>query len=584
LNPIPKSKLAGLINEPALEELAGDRSFARGVGYFRSGAVERLVTRNGRISARVAGTDLYTVKLWQESQRLDWSCTCPMGEQGEFCKHAVATGLAWLAQGKDAGDRVPAELEAIRAYLENSNKQALVEMLLDCAADDDDLAAQLLLAAQRHGVSAPAAVRDAIRKAFAARDFIDYYAMPGVVAGARAIPEMLREILKQGDARTALELAANALARGLRLLEIGDDSDGMLGALLDEIAAIHLAAARKSGLAADKLAKQVFDLLLADGVGLLPAEKYLRALDRKGYAALRALAQSAWNKIPPLAPGDDRIASDDRRFQLAEIMKALAERDRDVDALVAVLARDLSVPYAFLGIAEALAKAGRHAEALAWAEKGRNAFPGRSDFALDDFLVAQYHRLKRHADAVTLRWSRFSELPSLHGYQQLHAAAKRSKDWEVWRERALDALRNPRPRKTGRREIFSYGVGTRLVLIEVLLWEGDPHGALAQARDGGCPGHLWLQIARALETDAPEDAVAIYVVQIEPIVRMTNNQAYDQAADLLRRIRDLMTRTGKRTDFDAYIDSLRIQHKAKRNFMQRLNSIATEKPRAASNG
>lgn len=55
---------------------------------------------------------------------------------------------------------------------------------------------------------------------------------------------------------------------------------------------------------------------------------------------------------------------------------------------------------------------------------------------------------------------------------------------------------------------------------------------------------------------------------------MTNNQAYDRAADLVRRIRDLMARTGKATDIAPYLDTLRTQHKAKRNFMQRREGIA----------
>jgi uncharacterized Zn finger protein len=51
---------------------------------------------------------------------------------------------------------------------------------------------------------------------------------------------------------------------------------------------------------------------------------------------------------------------------------------------------------------------------------------------------------------------------------------------------------------------------------------------------------------------------------------------YDQAVDLVRRIRNLMARTGKGTDFSPYLDTLRTQHKAKHNFMQRLDAAAAE--------
>ena len=572
-----KTTLADLITQPTLEKLAGDRSFARGVDYFRSESVERLVSRNGRISARVAGTDLYTVKLWPEGRQLDWSCTCPMGEQGEFCKHAVATGLAWLARGDGVGDQMPDEFDVIRAYLEASDKQALVKMLLERAIDDDDLAAGLLLAAQRQGVSAPAAVKETIRRAFAVRDFVGYHEMPSLAAAARSIPDMLLETLRQGDAHAVIELSADAMKRGLGFLENSDDSDGMLGNVLSNIAAIHRQACRKDGLAPAQLAQDLLDLQLADGFGFFSLKDYQPALGKEGLAAYRKFAEAAWKKLPPRAPGSREDDSRSHRYQLTEIMKTLARLDNDTDALVDVLRRDLTQPYTYLQIAETLSKAKRHDEALQWAEDGRKASKNQLSISLDDFLVAEYHRRKRHDDAIALRWSFFESHPGLDGYQKLKAAASKTKSWQTWREKALALLRQPKSARPRTRDVFSYVDSKASVLIQISLWEGDPRAALAEARASGCPGHLWLHIAKALEADSPTDAIAIYRDQIEPIVRLTNNQAYDNATDLLRRIRDLMAGIGKGADFAPYLDTLRAQYKAKRNFMQRLDGVAAEK-------
>ncbi|MGH8679788.1 MAG: SWIM zinc finger family protein [Burkholderiales bacterium] len=572
---MPIKTLADLISEPVLEDLAGDRSFARGVGYFRSGAVERLVSRNGRLSARVVGTDIYTAKLWPDGGRLDWDCTCPMGEDGEFCKHLVATGLAWLAAAGNSDTQTSSEIDAIRQFLEASDKQPLVDILTERACEDEDLAAQLLLAAQRHGISDVGTLKDMIRKAFSSRDFVDYHEMPGLAAGARPISDMLREVLKR-DAKAALELSADAMKRGLKLLENSDDSDGLLGEILRDIAVVHRSASGKTPVAAAELAKNLFDLQLADSFGFFKLEEYLRALGNDGFAAYRKLAETAWKKVPPLGPGEEDDPCDDWRYQITEIMKTLVKTDGDVDALVDTLQRDLSEPYAYLEIAQVLAKAGRHDEALKWAEDGRKEFENRLNIPLDDFLVAEYHRRKRHDDAVALRWSRFVEQPGLHYYQELKAAADRSKNWKALRDKALAALRKPEARKPQSRYGFSWAESSASVLIEIFLWESDPYAALTEARSKGCPGYLWLQIAKALDEQSPADAIAIYQAQIEPIVRMTNSHAYDQAADLVRRIRDLMTRTGKHPDFSPYLDVLRTQHKAKRNFMQRLDALAAE--------
>ncbi len=82
--------LAHLITETGLRALAGDKSFARGV-------VGELVETGEVIKVRVCGTYEYEAILAANDRRLDYDCTCPMGEDGDFCKHAVAAGVAWLA-------------------------------------------------------------------------------------------------------------------------------------------------------------------------------------------------------------------------------------------------------------------------------------------------------------------------------------------------------------------------------------------------------------------------------------------------------------------------------------------------------
>ena len=109
-----KVTLPDLISRPVIEKLAGERSFERGLAYFRGGAVERLASHRDRISARVVGTDVYVVKLWPDRGDLDWSCTCPVGQDGEFCKHLVATGLAWLSGREGGEEQTSSEIDAIR--------------------------------------------------------------------------------------------------------------------------------------------------------------------------------------------------------------------------------------------------------------------------------------------------------------------------------------------------------------------------------------------------------------------------------------------------------------------------------------
>jgi len=578
-----RAKLADLISRPALEELAGDRSFERGLAYFRDGAVERLVCHDNRVTARVVGTDKYTVKLWPDGRRLDRSCTCPMGQDGGFCKHLVATGLAWLAIGSGKRKQPAPEIEVIRKFLEASDKQTLVDMLTERACEDEDLADRLLLTAQRRGLSDSGAVRNAIRRVFATREFVDYRDMPKLAARAASVPELLRELSKR-DAKVAIELSSDAMKRGLALLAHCDDSDGRLGDILSDIAGIHYEAFGRGGLAPPALAENLFELQLADGYDFFALGHYLPSLGKDGLAAYRKLALDAWKRVPALAPGARAERHAGRRDELAGIMKTLAAMDGDVDALVGVLKRDLADSYAYLEIATVLQKAGRHDEALKWAEDGRRAFAREAGDGLDNFLVAEYHRRGRHDDAIGLRWARFTKNLDVRSYQELKRSADGAGSWSAWREKALSAVRKSLGGKKPVPNVPYWIAGGASLLVEIFLWEDDPAAALGEARTHGCARHLWLKTAKALESSHPDEAVAIYQDQIGPIVNLTNNQAYDQAVDLLRRMRALMVRTGKSAKFGPYLNSLRIKHKAKRNFMRRLKSIAAEKAGARSEG
>jgi uncharacterized Zn finger protein len=248
-----------------------------------------------------------------------------------------------------------------------------------------------------------------------------------------------------------------------------------------------------------------------------------------------------------------------------------------VDALVEVIRRDLSQSHFWLEIAQALTKAKRHDEALHWAEQGSHAFPGHPDSALDDFLVAEYHRRKRHDDAVALRWTRYTQQLTLHAYQDLAAAASIAKTWPQWRAKALAALERPiAPQARPRLGAFWSG-SSKATLIEIHLWEGDVRAALKQARATSCTPHLWLDIARRLEAESPEDAIAVYRAQVDPIVQGTNTDAYDRAVDIARRVRELMKAAGRSSDLEAWTADLRARHKAKRNLMKRLDRLMAER-------
>jgi uncharacterized Zn finger protein len=77
--------------EVHLKVAAGPRSYDRGLDYLSE--VKDLDFDGPEITATVYGSDAYEVC---GNIVLVGDCSCPFGQEGNFCKHCVATGLAAL--------------------------------------------------------------------------------------------------------------------------------------------------------------------------------------------------------------------------------------------------------------------------------------------------------------------------------------------------------------------------------------------------------------------------------------------------------------------------------------------------------
>lgn len=423
-----RSALTDVIGPHVLRRMAGARAFERGEAYFHNGQVGALVEQKGTIGAKVDGTHAYRVKLWRDGDALDYSCTCPVGQDGEFCKHAVAVALAWLQAGssKPAGKATKkprVTLDDVRAHLHKRDKHALVDLLMQQLVEDDGLRQRLLMEVARDvagGVDL-ATFRQAIDESVAMDGFVGYREAYGYASGIDAAIDGIEELLKRGHAAEAIELAEHALAAIEQAIGHVDDSDGGMGGLLVRLQEIHHRACKKARPDPDALARR---LLAWESGGEWDvfhgaALTYADVLGKKGLATYRQLAEAQWAKVPALKPGDDDRGRFGERFRITSIMEALARQTGDVDALIAVKQRDLSSAYAFLQIAEICQTAGRDDSALDWAERGIEAFPQRTDPRLRDFLAEAYHQRKRHDEAMALIWRSFDESPTLETYKHL---------------------------------------------------------------------------------------------------------------------------------------------------------------------
>ncbi|MGH9906004.1 MAG: tetratricopeptide repeat protein, partial [Pyrinomonadaceae bacterium] len=285
------------------------------------------------------------------------------------------------------------------------------------------------------------------------------------------------------------------------------------------------------------------------------------------------------SNIIPLGPDekDDEVSS--KRFRITSIMEALARQTGDPEVIVEVKRRNLSHSYSYLQMAEIYRGAGENDKALDWAEQGLKAF-SRRDSRLVEFLAQEYHRRCRHDDAIALIRDQFVELPSLSHYQELKTNALKvgpKSDWPGWREKALAQVRSviarERQAEQKARNAYWLSQADNSLLVEIFLWEKQYDEAWQEACAGGCSKTLWLRVAATREEKHPSDAVPIYKEMIAPVLKQTNNAAYEEAVRLLGKIRELMVRLGREAEFEDYLVALRVEYKRKRNLMKMLEGF-----------
>ena len=579
---LESSPFATLLERGALRRLAGGKSFERGEDYFLSGQVKAFAEHEQTITAKVQGTQTYRVKLWLEYAELDYSCTCPMGVEGEFCKHCVAVGLTWLesreAKRPEKGQRASGvTMNDVRAHLLEQDKSALVQMLVEHAMEDDRLRQRLLMKAAKKGAKGIDlnTYRRAIDEAVEPDGFVDYRSAYQYARGIEEVIDSVEELLKEGYPTEVIQLAEHALDAVEEAMGSVDDSDGNMGSILERLQDLHHQACKKAKPDSEALARRLFEWELRTHYDTFygAADTYADILGQKGLAVYRALGEAEWAKVPALGSGRDDLEKYAKRFRITHIMETLARQTGDVEAVVAVKKRDLSLAYHYLQIAETYKNARKHDLALEWAERGVKAFPERTDSRLREFLAGEYHRRKPHDEAMAVIWPEFAESATLENYKTLKTHSDQISQWESWRAKALDHLRTEIARAKSKRERNQwawYHEADRSELVRIFLWEKNVEAAWREAQEGGCSNELWLELAAKRDKDHPEDTLPIYQRQIESTLNQQNNHAYAETINLLRKVRELMVRLERKEDFTDYLAKVRVAHKPKRNFIKLL--------------
>ena len=597
------------LSRPLLRQLAGEQLFASGEQCFALGGVRQIRAGKDRVSARVAGARTYRVKLWRRQGELQFRCDCDEGRTETFCQHCVAVGLAWLshpeepgAQTADANDgavnskrdeaRREEERLQLAAHLRTFEPERLAGLLLEATDYDEILRRRLLLETfgiaptpEARAATAPsrarpavAAYRQLLREAIQPGGLVDYHSMPDYVQGIEEAIAPLAGWLRQGRNEEVIGLVEFAVVELDAAADRADTGDPLLNRVYDDLQRYHLAACRHAALDVRALAARLLHYELEGGLGIFnnAAKTYADLLGEEGQSAWRSLLIREWRGLAgSAASGAPSPLIDHRRFQVQMLMERLAEAEDDPVALLALKQADLQGVHDHVALSEWLESIGRPAEAVLGAEAASRQFTGPHEKRVwRDFLIGAYQRAGRHEAALPLAWEHFRETADLEHFRLLKSLvfAYDASLWPEWREQALAWMRadatDLASRATGALRAVGFDASR---LVEILLDEKLGDAAWKTASAGGCRADLWLLLADHREREHPDDALAIYRRQIDRTLASTGPHVYREVVELLTRMRALWQRSGRQSEYDQCVSTLRSAHRKKRTFLRLLD-------------
>ena len=584
------SSLIEILTLNVVRELADGRTFARGEAYFHDGAVGLLDVDERELRASVQGTHRYRVRLGVSAEGdLEYECDCPVGDDGTFCKHAVAVALSWL---ENAGEEVfrPSESEPskprkkrktneeqVREYLETLSEGTLREWLVEAADRDRGIRDKLLFSARAKAGTDASSLKSVVRQVTRISGFVDWR-HAGDYAGRLAdLAQMLGERIADGDPKL-VQIIEQAIAQAEDALGHIDDSNGSVMPMIMELRDVHMRACNALKPDPVALAERLFRFQTAGDWdtfhSVLPA--YEHALGQSGLRRYRELLETAWKRLPALGPEAARNHFNVDRFRVEHAMEELAEASGDVDALIAAKSHNLSNPHAFFELAEVLKERGRYDEALAWAKKGISSFKGERLDDLVKFCVEEYLR-RGDADQVeSLAWQRFVRQPGSDSYVELMKVAKRIERTDQLATKALEHLWQLAcaEEAPNAKRLPSWQPPIRTAIVAIHLRQKEATKAWEAFCGGAVDMRLWDKVAAMRGKTQPEDAIILYKNLLPRVVNAgTRGAQYGEALEIVKAIQGLRAAQKQDVLFRQELAELRTTWRAKRNFIKLLATL-----------
>jgi len=410
----------------------------------------------------------------------------------------------------------------------------------------------------------------------------------------------LKGLAQAGQADAAVRLGPELLATAHQALQY--DSEGEFEAAFSDCLDVLFQVLEKSSLSPADQVEWALDMALADEYGLCDAG--LDQLWKRHYA------KSDWSAVSDRLAQRIETSKDTKeelhyeRNRLTDwLIRALEKAGRQ-DEIIPLCEREAPITFSYERLVDRLMAKRRWEEARRWCHQGIEAvasiYPG-IETAMHKQLQTINWRSGNPLAGLALQAEEFFAEPYLAGFQDLCKAARKvrvGQGVEAWARHYLETGRRPgigRKRKSDPKvawplsppevevpnieaaEAPMTGILTQLAIAEkqpdeVLKWYD-----YAGRKKGGLGLSDFLvdatEVAEAIKSAYPERAIAIWKETAESNIARVSTSGYEEAVPYLRKMKNALTRAGRKQEWEVYLASLREENKRRPRCLEVLGRL-----------
>jgi uncharacterized Zn finger protein len=493
----------------------------------------------------------------------------------------------------------------LRAFLRNNSKEDLIALVEELATAHAEV---------RHGLwirSSLAAgqfkelvqyVRKEIDFVTAEEAWYDHWRHEGSLPDYSGVRDGLRQLLDAGRADDVVALGKRLFKRAHEQVGMSHDDGETATEVADTMIIVYqalltcsLSDTEKMEIAVNFELEDEFELCCGSSIfwkNSFPREAWKGLADR----LLERLEGGS------TVPGRTLAESGYKRTILSNhVIQALRKAGRESE-IIPFCQREAEKAGSYERLVELLMKKGRLKEAGTWIRKGiadvGEKWPGIGA-ALRKRLGEIKTKQGDWASAASLIAQDFFDRPSLYLYKDLKKkTAKHGEEWKNIREALrefLDKGTKPQQGKgnwplpdTGleRKEEGKTPRPARAeVRIEIALFEKEIDRALSIYKaeiESARPGWGWRgswtggiheDVAQAVAKQYPDEALSIWKQLVKGFIAQTKPAAYRTAVPYLKKIRGLLERTDRMSEWDRFLNVIRAENARKRKLLEILDGL-----------